>query len=494
MNDHQSYEEIAKSIINKFKFRAIKERYYSDLGDRLISSVKAKGFMAIYPGIVESDYGLVPLNKAHKLDEALHDLIPREEKGIYLKALSEHGELCFDIVSNEYFYYDFKMGEMVAIPPKGVFSGMPPKLVADYKSSALWARFVYDVKNAEPYRDVIEGKEGGVVHLVKRINRYKPPFWREIKPESSWLSNMPTLAKKLLNASISDEHNQNVLLSWFHNALVDSNQTILVNRGARGCGKTTITKLFAYIIGDYLKATDDQDQFTAEYRDKRIVYFDDHISIGTRAGHIKRKTLTDKLKTLKEKHVQTRNSEVVFTSYIINSNPSDNYYNEYDDRKSVYVAYKDININKVLTEAELAFLDGITLKPTSELDDKEKTFIASLGYYLLHYDPIISPTQIHLTDQFWEDVRLSLPAFKRFILTMALNGDEPEISYRKSIMLYKKLGNASSNIDNFSTLMKFFDGGFLWKGHKIFTVIDKDKTTFTVNEEIRENKEIQHDL
>lgn len=412
--------------------------------------------------------------------------IPKQEAppSDAFKEIQEGGiSLYFDIDTTDYL--TIKGNEATFYPPDYYFSKLGRDELQAYKASAKPCRSVFNHKNTYRYKYV--ENEGEPYTL---FNRFQERWWmkEEYKPQ---YSTLPPQIAYFLALAVPSETDREILLSWTANMFQDYNQTILNNRGERGAGKSKFTELVAKVLGYSSPALAAQSDFDGEKRDKRLIYYEDSTYIGTERGYRTRKNLTDTSKLLNVKHRQAKKSEVLHTSYIINSNSQDSFYNEYDDRKSVYITWTDKNLGHVEDPELQSILDYITKINEMEEEDYtaiDREFITHLGQFFMNYTPSISNTKCIFNEQFYRDIVESLPQFKRYVMEKILLERLLEVDYlemKKQFRQDNALGGKGNlNVNYFSTFFEFFDKRFLYKGNKVFISYDEEESILFVNPEI----------
>ena len=334
------------------------------------------------------------------------------------------------------------------------------------------------------WQDVSEGRN------IQILNNYRPPVWytQDLDPAQyeGKQEEYPDLFKYLVANLVPTPLDQSVLLDWLSLAVFDRPHSILSLRGIRGNGKTIFKHLVFHIVGNFIEAQEKIfGDFNAELRNKRIVGLDDNGEIGTLKGHALRKKLTNPTLTYSQKHVQTEALEKQYASFIACSNIEKQFYVEFDERKIVSLLLTD---KKMETWPQMSQAIYDWLRPFEQPDEKSLSpahieFLRLIGEglftRLLNRKPSVALE--FFGGWFWADVTSSLPSFKRYTvdLVRTSNGSEP-IDYELLKAEYSAdIGRGE--IPQWSTLIRWMNGGFHLWGNKLFTEIDEKGKKFYPN-------------
>jgi len=407
---------------------------------------------------------------------------PKQEKqpGEELKTLLEEGfELYYDIDSKDFLLTRNK--ELSTYPADYYFNKLEREDVTIFKTTAKPCRSVFDHKNTYRFKEVLNDGEPYTL-----FNRYRERWWmkEEFKEE---YRKLPEDFQYFLDYAVPNKESQEHLISWTANAFQDYNQTILNNRGERGAGKSIYVEVIAKVLGYATPTLLAQSPFDGEKRDKRLIYYEDSTYIGTEHGYLVRKTLTDNNKLINAKHKQSSKSEIFYTSYIINSNTRDPFYNEYDDRKSVYIDWTNknlITIDDPRLQETLDFYNSMKKTEEENYNEEQKKKAIHLGHFFMNYTPKISPTKFIHNDVFYSDIVRSLPAFKRYVMEKIILERAEEINYAEVKSQFRQdnvLGGGKAYTNHFKNFVEFFENQFLYKGLKVFTGYDEEEGSLFVN-------------
>jgi len=319
--------------------------------------------------------------------------------------------------------------------PEIILRRMPKDKKSMIENNVKIAQLGYDAYNPEPTRLVYVNDIP-----VQQLNLYSPPKWRKEfpTPKPEWLDSPPELFKQFLDYLVPDVKEREEVLSWICWALSKRHHSYLVLRGSRGNGKTIFMKMIMGVVGDGYVALDGvMTAFNGDMKHKRLVGIDDDTEIGTYRGHKLRKKFINSRVTYQEKHIQTKESEEQYASYVICSNPSDQFYVEWDERRVVQVGLTDEKLEDMMSAKERNFLD--TLADEESLNAKQVEFLAHLGHWLLEKAKSNHRSYIHCYKggTFWEDVIRSLNGFNRRAVEMILNREQAEYSFEDLVFDWK---------------------------------------------------------
>jgi len=367
------------------------------------------------------------------------------------------------------------------IDPRNILRKMPKDIREDVLINMPMGEVVFDPYRPEPvipvYDSLIDGE-------YFKLNQYVPPEWQTAYPDLEGKDRqLPKVLVDLFTALIPDADERDMFYSWTGHAIAGRHLSYLHLRGSRGNGKTITAKLIGCLTGySYLaKSGIIKDGFNADLRGKKAIIIDDDPFIGTREGELARKKLNNSSQTINEKHIQTKKSERNHASYIICSNPSDRFYSSHDERKMVILNLSEENINKVLSNKMLSFLDGLWRPEDEDYNEVELKFLARTGHFMLdqHKKGLYPEDFNYLGGCFWDDVINSLGAFKKLAVEMLISGESDVYSYAKIVSQFELQGNHKSNVVRLPNLVRFLTHDFTYKGEKILKAHNIKEKTLT---------------
>jgi hypothetical protein len=435
----------------------------------------------------------IGLNTAQRIELCKHlgQYIPKQVKqpSEALKELIESDlELFYDIDNKDFLLVRDK--ELSIYPPDFYFNKLGRDEAQVFKATAKPCRSVFNHKNTYRFKEVTSDKESYTL-----FNRYRERWWMREEFKEVY-RELPEDFQYFLEQAVPNAVSREHLLSWTANAFQDFNHTILNNRGERGAGKSLYTEIIAKVLGYATPALSVQSPFDGEKRDKRLIYYEDSTYIGSPNGYMIRKNLTDTTKLLNLKHHQAAKSEILYTSYAINSNVGDMFYNEYDDRKSVYIDWTHKNIGTLDDPKLQRILDFYaTMKNEEEenysAEQREKAI--HIGLFFMNYSPSISPTTFIHNDEFYKDIVQSLPMFKRYVMEKIILDKMEEVDYSDMKSQFRQdnaLAKGAAHTNYFMSFVEFFDKHFLYRKEKVFTGYDEERCLLFVNPLIHKDKEV----
>ena len=401
-------------------------------------------------------------------------------------ALLESHQLVLDVTTGKEVLWSIVERRPSEWSPLIFSKKLPAKAYKIILENAQFTRITFDpFKGTQTqWKEVSEGKD------VQVLNSYRPPLWYKQDLDPTQYQGKqevyPDLFKYLVANLVPTPQDQAMLLDWLALAVFDRPHSILSLRGIRGNGKTIFKHLTYHLVGNFLEAQQRIfGDFNAEMREKRIIGVDDNEELGTLKGHSLRKRLTNPTITYNKKNVQTEVSEKQYASIIVCSNTERQFYVEFDERKIVSLLLTD---KKMETWPNMSEAIYDWLRPFEQPDEKALSpahieFLRQIGMglftRLLNRRPNVALE--FFGGWFWADVISSLPSFKRYVVDMVRTSYQGEALDYELIKAEYSADVGRGEIPQWSTLVRWMNGGFHLWGNKLFTEIDDKGKKFYPN-------------
>jgi len=319
---------------------------------------------------------------------------------------------------------------------------------------------------------------------IEYLNLYNAPKWQLMDCEPKYGG----MIKNLIEHLFPNDNDREYVLDWFHHSLTSRCETVLCLIGARGTGKGILLSSIAEALHstDYFQIAKQDvltDKFNGEFKNKRNIFFDE-VDISGDKEVAKFKALANAKIAMERKG---ENSETIdnYVSMTLASNYKDKFRVEPQDRRFSTPRITNTPLNKVMKEKEISeFIES--------LKEEDNLEIAQFGKYLLSRIPKYSRHEPLKNDYFFELCRLSMPAWKLFVIDYLIDNckdDSPILT--KTIK--KKFEAEFTEGASFPVKKGSFDtflDDYLHEGrYRIGSMVQMKDSTYRLRPAIKPNKE-----
>lgn len=271
----------------------------------------------------------------------------------------------------------------------------------------------------DPYKlEYIFRKESksGSISSIHHVNYYVPPRWRFLKAEAKFEG----FIKELIYHLFPNEDELEYVLDWMHYAIVKRNETVLCLVGSRGTGKGILIKdiLGALIGNEYFEIAKQDlliEKFNAEFKNKRLVFFDEVNISGEKELNRFKQLANDRISM----EAKGEDAETIdnFTSMALSSNDKKEFRAEPQERR---FSVPEVTEEPLLNSYSEEEIEAAVMR----FKDPESVEIAEFGNWLMQRVPKSTPQRPLKGKYYFELCRLSMKEWKLFIVEYFLDHGE----------------------------------------------------------------------
>lgn len=244
------------------------------------------------------------------------------------------------------------------------------------------------------------------------INLASPPAWRT-KHSEGIEPKFHGFIRELFEHLFPDENERELVLDWFHYALVSRNGTVLVLVGDRGTGKSTVIDILGELVGrEYYEVVSQSaldDKFNSQFKNRRLLKFEE-VGI-TQPSHL------NKIKAWCNDRIsyESKGEDAVsienFSSIAFLLNEVDELKIGATERRfSIPQIAKDNLLKKIPADVITKFREAIDQQTQEGLD-----LLAEFGYFLENRVPKLGPHEPIKGVSYWRVADLNLTEWEHYL-------------------------------------------------------------------------------
>lgn len=300
----------------------------------------------------------------------------------------------------------------------------------------------YDPLSMDTSKNVVTSlsSSGGAKRQAIWINMHIKPYWRKRNDYNSYL---PKIISDFMVHLFPNSNAREFIYSYLHNMLFyrNGNNTALILAGAKGTGKTTLTRMMKALVGLPNATKVHRGFFKTDFNviiARKQVLIGEEIALDTPEKIDKIKDYCNKDQTVEKKGLDVHGDQETFFQMVFCVNRNSDVKVDQDERRLSIPEITHLNLRDVWDEERIDEINSMIANPK----DNE---IAAFGNWLLEYDAKWDVETPYKGERFEELVINSLWEWQKFVRDTILSCSENEYKLLDLQTRYQREGSSRSS-------------------------------------------------